>query len=104
MTLDAFLIAHPEFSQVNPTLIDATLAQATRRADPRVFGAVTDDYIGWLTAKLLAESPEGLGTRLEPGVTSVYAQQCDLLIQEAGAGIAIVAGAAPLLPGRFGCR
>ncbi len=105
VTYDVFIQAHPEFSQVNPTLVDALIAQATRRTDPSVFRATTDDYIGWLTGKLLFDrSPEGFNTRLEAGETSIYEMECNRLIEESGDGMASVAGGQPLLPGRFGCR
>jgi hypothetical protein len=103
LTYDAFILAHPEFSETNANLVSAMLAQATRRADPRVFGATIDDYIGWETADLLARSPEGFNTRLKPGQQTMYRIEADRMIEEAAAGIAVTAGPAPLLPGRFGC-
>lgn len=102
MTLDQFLIAHPEFNAVNPNLVSAMLAQATRRCDPSVFGKVIDDAIGWKTCILLDRSPEGFNTRLEAGVSSIYEIEFDNLTLESGAGMALVAGNNPVLPGRFG--
>lgn len=105
MTLDEFLEAHPEFNgTVDPSYISATLAQATRRCDPAVYGKTIDDAIGWMTGDLLARSPMGGATRLEPGDTTIYELELNRLIEESGAGMALVAGGSAVLPGRFGCR
>ena len=103
MTLDQFLDAHPEFNgTVDPVLISSMLAQATRRCDPTVFRTTIDDAIGWKTCILLDRSPLGFNTRLEAGVSSIYELEFDKLVLESGAGMALVAGSNPVLPGRFG--
>ena len=100
---DDFISAHPEFSEINPVLVSAMLAQATRRCDPNVFRTTINDAIGWNTCILLDRSPLGFGTRLEAGVSSIYELEFEKLVLESGAGMALVAGNNPILPGRFGC-
>ena len=60
----AFLASFPEFSEVDAATIDARLAEAWRRIDPTVWGALADDGHGQLTAHLLANSPLGNAAKL----------------------------------------
>ena len=100
-TFDQFNQSFPEFisGQVNPSLIAAMLAQATRRLSPYVFGVTYQDAVGYLTAHLLQISPLGFGTRLEPGQTTVYEVALNRLIEEAGVGTPVTAGGGYGWPG-----
>jgi hypothetical protein len=67
LDLSAFRVLHPEFAAVQDDTIEAKLAAAELRTDAEVFGDLTDEAHGWLTAHLLAASPAGREALLKGG-------------------------------------
>lgn len=66
VTYDSFIEAFPEFEEAKKKLVEAKIAEATRRVDPEVFRTKADDAIGYLAAHLLSMSPFGQHARLIP--------------------------------------
>lgn len=88
MTPEDFRVRFPEFRTAPDGLVTRVLGEATRSIDDSVYGAQTDDAIGYLAADLLVTSPFGKNQRLEDDKSeSTYRKsylairkQCVLLI------------------------
>lgn len=90
MTPASFVQEFPEFFNAlekYPGLVDAKLAEATRRVAPKVWKEKTDDGVKYLAAHLLALSPYGQGARLvaKDGGT-VYGETYERIKREVAAG------------------
>jgi hypothetical protein len=90
LTSASFVQEFPEFFNAiekYPGLVDAKLAEASRRIASKVWGEKTDDGIKYLAAHLLALSPYGQGMRLvaKDGGT-VYQETYERLKREVAAG------------------
>jgi hypothetical protein len=64
-TRASFLASFPEFSECDVAVVDAKLAEASRRIDTTVWEQWSDDGHGQLTAHLLANSPLGNSAKLQ---------------------------------------
>lgn len=64
MNLTQFRARFPEFSGVEDTTIEATLAEALLRLNTTIYGKRIDEAQGYLTAHKLALSPYGQAARL----------------------------------------
>lgn len=83
-----FLIAFPEFGEVDTALVDAKLAEALRSIDAVVWDTRADDGQGYLTAHLLAFSPMGNAAKLvSAGGTTTYEAHYKKLVRTVAAGI-----------------
>ncbi len=65
MDLSAFRIKFPEFESAGDPFVQAFLDTAEARVDADVWGAITDEGHGLLTAHLLALAPNGQFSRLQ---------------------------------------
>ncbi len=89
-----FLARHGEFTAVNTAnsaKVAAALADAAAQTDASVFGALTDQAHGLLTAHFLACNPAGREARMTPGgdvmkYETVYLSARKLLEQNRCAG------------------
>lgn len=91
LDLAAFRVKHPEFQNVDGTLLQGKLDDAWKRLSPAVFGDRVNEAHGWLTAHLAASAPWGYQARLQ-GTTdgsTVYSAAFDLLVQECAAGFGV---------------
>lgn len=61
----AFATRYPEFSTVDPDVIDAVLAEAARAVDTDIYGARVSDAVAALAAHKLWLSPAGSSLRGE---------------------------------------
>ncbi len=89
-TRTTFLVSFPEFSEVDTAVVDAKLAEASRRIDASVWGDWENDGHGQLTAHLLANSPLGNAAKLVAkgdGPKTVYEGEYRRLVRMVGAGI-----------------
>lgn len=103
MDVTGFIERAPEFrtfvsGAVNGTArVQAALDAATRRTDPAIFGADTDDAIFFLAAHLLSASPTGKDARLKgEGFQTIYAEERQRL-EAIYAPLAATAAAMPLI-------
>ena len=64
MTRTEFLTIYPEFDEAPVSLIDAKLAETSVLIDPNVWGVMTEQAHGLLTAHRLATAPNGQFARL----------------------------------------
>lgn len=67
VTYHQFVAEFPEFSRAPETMIEAKIAQATRRIDSDVWGAVADDGVRYLAAHLLSMHPASESARKAGG-------------------------------------
>lgn len=90
-TRATFVAAFPEFELTDAAVVDAKLAEASRRISPSVWGKWEDDGHGQLTAHLLANSPMGNTAKLEPnggdGPKTIYEGEFNRLVRMVGAGL-----------------
>ena len=86
-----FVASFPEFSETDIDVVDAKLAEASRRIDPTVWQQWENDGHGQLAAHLLANSPLGNTAKLNPKDTdapkTVYEGEYRRLMKMVGAGI-----------------
>lgn len=92
VTRASFLAEFGAFSEADPCLVDAKLAEAKRRVGSS-WGDLQDDGVKYLTAHLLASSPLVEGSALAPGTAgsdnwskTVYLQEFHRIQSEARAG------------------
>lgn len=86
-TASTFKTAYPEFEALADALVEAKLAEATRRLDARVFGARADDAVGLQAAHLLALSPFGQHARLESDKgDTTYRQELQRMMRASAGG------------------
>jgi hypothetical protein len=86
-----FLARHGEFAAVNTAnaaKVAAALADAAAQTDPEVFGDLTDQAHGLLTAHFLVSNPTGREARLKGPAeyTTVYLRARELLERNRCAG------------------
>lgn len=65
LNLAQFRLRFPEFKNAIDALVTETLARATAQIEPEVWGSLTDEGHGLLTAHLLAMAPNGQMARLQ---------------------------------------
>lgn len=92
MDIATFIAFRPEFAEVDATVIQSALDEASRRTPSSVWGTFTDDGVSLLAADIITESPMGGATRLQPGDTSTYRRRYDELAEIVGCGAFLVAG------------
>jgi hypothetical protein len=64
LTVDAFVLAFPEFSEVDAPYLQSKIDEAGRQIDPNTWGVRADDGQAYLAAHLLALSPLGNAAKL----------------------------------------
>lgn len=87
MDYATFVQLNSEFSELDQTtVVQPALDDATRRTDPQVFGAETDQAIRWLAAHLLISGPNGRLVRdaLGKNGQSTYLDERRRLEEECG--------------------
>ena len=67
VTAHSFRLAFPQFQGAPTSLIEAKLAEARRRINAAVWGALEDDGVSYLTAHLLTAQPAGESARKASG-------------------------------------
>lgn len=91
LDLAAFRARHPEFQNVDSTLLQTKLDDAAKRLSPAVFGDRFDEAHAWCAAHLAASAPWGSAARLQ-GTTdgsTVYSAALERLMREVGYGFGV---------------
>lgn len=86
-TLETFRLSFPEFDQVDDTLIESKLDEATESIDVGVWGGRATTGHGYMTAHLLAMSPGGNAAKLVKNDSTTYEQHFKRLVRVATGGL-----------------
>jgi hypothetical protein len=63
----SFVLAFPQFQDSPVSLVEVKLAEARRRVNTAVWGALADDGVSYLTAHLMTAQPAGESARKAGG-------------------------------------
>lgn len=72
VSLHTFRDEYPEFRNTADTEVTRKLARAKNRVRSNIWGDLTDEGVGLLTAHLLALAPAGQNARLDPKTMTMY--------------------------------
>lgn len=64
VTSTTFLTRFPEFSNLEPAVVEGAIAQAQRFCDSEVWGDQRDDGVSYLSAHLLASRTQAIGQQI----------------------------------------
>jgi len=85
-TATTFKARWPEFAPTADARVEAVLVSAARRCAASVFGADTDEAVGFYAAHLLATSPHGTQARKGDSDTPTYYVEWQRLARQRAGG------------------